>query len=135
MSGIPPLVKIRCGLIILEASNDWTVYNNLRRRKRAEELQSRLKINYISKTTSKISTTKYPCLCITRLYLLKCLWTMLVQIPTTRWCEAYGAGEKRSGFECLPECADMPFHYLFNSLWIPQRRGEDRRPCQGGSMH
>lgn len=57
---------------------------------------------------------------------------MLVQIPTTRWCEAYGAGEKRSGFECLPECADMPFHYLFNSLWIPQRRGEDRRPCQGG---
>lgn len=29
MSGIPPLVKIRCGLIILEASNDWTVYNNL----------------------------------------------------------------------------------------------------------
>lgn len=31
----------------------------------------------------------------------------------------------------LAECADAPFHYLFNSLWIPQSREEERRPCQG----
>lgn len=40
----------------------------------------------------------------------------------------------------LLECADAPFHYLFNSFWIPLSRGEERRPCQpeyhrGGDMH
>lgn len=60
----------------------------------------------------------------------------LVYSPPSRGrvaCEPQG--KTMFWIRALPECADAPFDYLFNSHWIPQSREEEeeeeRRPCRG----
>lgn len=68
-----------------------------------------------------------PCFCLKLQRPLYFCWIILVYIfhPAGGVKPTRQGGEKKKK---LPECADTPFLCLFNSLWIPQSREEERRP-------
>lgn len=51
LSCISPLVKIGCGLVILETSYDWTVYNHLEERERERGMINKNPFDRTVKTT------------------------------------------------------------------------------------
>lgn len=111
IASIPPLVEARCGLVVLQPSHDWTVYHHLAKKRAGPK---------VSRRSVKVPPEAAP-------YTQK--WFHSRPLVYTIFQPAGGVNPwtqegKMFWFGALLECADAPFHYLFNSLWIPQSREE-----------